>query len=161
MFTKMRNRLQQFLNAEQLSPARLSDIIGIQRSGMSHILSGRNKPSFDFIQKLLLKFPTLNSEWLITGKGKMYKESLAINHQNYQNPVLPVVDEIAETHPEPKEIQQDSGLFGNPELSENSIIGSKKEDVHNNSKQIVKMILIYSDGTFSDFRHEDRLYPAD
>jgi transcriptional regulator with XRE-family HTH domain len=153
----MRNRLQQFLNAEQLSPARLSDIIGIQRSGMSHILSGRNKPSFDFIQKLMLKFPALNSEWLITGKGKMYKESQVINQPNYQNPVLPVVDEIVETHPEPKEIQQDRGLFENPELSENSIIGSAKEDVCNNSKQIVKMILIYSDGTFSDFRHKDRL----
>lgn len=153
----MRNRLQQFLNAEQLSPARLSDIIGIQRSGMSHILSGRNKPSFDFIQKLMLKFPALNSEWLITGKGKMYKESQVINQPNYQNAVLPVVDEIVETHPEPKEIQQDRGLFENPELTENSIIGSAKEDVCNNSKQIVKMILIYSDGTFSDFRHKDRL----
>lgn len=161
MFTKMRSRLQQFLNAEQLSPARLSDIIGIQRSGMSHILSGRNKPSFDFIQKLLLKFPTLNSEWLITGKGKMYKESLAINNPTYQNSVLSVVEKIVETHPEPKEIQQDRVLFKNPELSENSINGSGKEDVRNNSRQIVKMILIYSDGTFSDFRHEDRLYPAD
>ena len=157
----MRNRLQQFLNAEQLSPARLSDIIGIQRSGMSHILSGRNKPSFDFIQKLLLKFPTLNSEWLITGKGKMYKESQVVNHQSYQNLVLPEVDEIAENHQESKEIQQDRRISENSELSENSIIGSEKEEARNNSKQIVKMILIYSDGTFSDFRHEDRLYPAD
>jgi|UPI0003B28CAB hypothetical protein len=156
MFTKMRNRLQQFLNAEQLSPARLSDIIGIQRSGMSHILSGRNKPSFDFIQKLLLKFPALNSEWLITGKGKMYKDNQVVNHQNYTNTVLPEADESVENHQEPKEIQQDRGLFENSELSENSIIGSGKEDVRNNSRQIVKMILIYSDGTFSDFRHEDR-----
>lgn len=156
MFTKMRNRLQQFLNAEQLSPARLSDIIGIQRSGMSHILSGRNKPSFDFIQKLLLKFPALNSEWLITGKGKMYKDNQVVNYQNYTNTVLPEADESVENHQEAKEIQQDRGLFENSELSENSIIGSGKEDVRNNSRQIVKMILIYSDGTFSDFRHEDR-----
>ena len=156
MFTKMRNRLQQFLNAEQLSPARLSDIIGIQRSGMSHILSGRNKPSFDFIQKLLLKFPTLNSEWLITGKGKMYKDNQVVNHQNYTNTVLPETGESVENHQETKEIQQDRGIFETSELSENSIIGSGKEDVRNNSRQIVKMILIYSDGTFSDFRHEDR-----
>ena len=152
----MRNRLQQFLNAEQLSPARLSDIIGIQRSGMSHILSGRNKPSFDFIQKLLLKFPTLNSEWLITGKGKMYKDNQAVNYQNYTNTVLPETGESVENHQETKEIQQDRGLFETSELSENSIIGSGKEDVRNYSRQIVKMILIYSDGTFSDFRHEDR-----
>ena len=71
----MKERLQQFLNSEQLTSSKLSDILGIQRSGMSHILSGRNKPSFDFIQKLLLKFPSLNAEWLITGKGNMYKEN--------------------------------------------------------------------------------------
>ena len=46
----MKSRLQQFLEVEQLSPARLSEIMGIQRSGLSHILSGRNKPGFDFIQ---------------------------------------------------------------------------------------------------------------
>src|SRR5574344_836187 len=71
----MKSRLQQFLEVEQLSPAKLADIIGIQRSGLSHILSGRNKPGFDFIQKLLIKFPALNAEWLITGRGKIYKES--------------------------------------------------------------------------------------
>ena len=70
----MQDRLQQFLQLEQLTPARLSDIIGVQRSGLSHILSGRNKPGFDFIQRLLTKFPTLSADWLITGKGKMYKE---------------------------------------------------------------------------------------
>ena len=50
----MRTRLQQFLQAENLSPSRFADQIGIQRSGMSHILSGRNKPGFDFIEKILL-----------------------------------------------------------------------------------------------------------
>ena len=71
----MNNRLQLILKLENLSPARLADMIGIQRSGLSHILSGRNKPSFEFINKLLLKFPDINAEWLITGKGKPLKES--------------------------------------------------------------------------------------
>ena len=71
----MNNRLQLILKLENLSPARLADMIGIQRSGLSHILSGRNKPSFEFINKLLLKFPDINAEWLITGKDKPLKES--------------------------------------------------------------------------------------
>lgn len=71
----MNNRLQLILKLENLSPARLSDLMGIQRSGLSHILSGRNKPSFEFINKLLLKFPDINAEWLITGKGKPLKDS--------------------------------------------------------------------------------------
>lgn len=70
----MNTRLQQFLDLENLSPARLADIIGVQRSGLSHILSGRNKPSFDFIRRILVKFPRINADWLITGKGKPYKD---------------------------------------------------------------------------------------
>ena len=70
----MNERLQQFLTLENLSPARLADILGVQRSGMSHILSGRNKPGYDFIFKLCTKFPDLNANWFITGKGKPYKD---------------------------------------------------------------------------------------
>ncbi len=70
----MNRRLQQFLDLENLSPARLADMLGVQRSGVSHILSGRNKPGFDFIQKLLTKFPALSADWFLTGKGKPYKE---------------------------------------------------------------------------------------
>ena len=68
----MNTRLQQFLTLENLSPARLADMLGVQRSGMSHLLSGRNKPGYDFILKLCTKFPDLNANWFITGKGKPY-----------------------------------------------------------------------------------------
>ncbi len=71
----MNKRLQQFLDLENLTPARLADILGVQRSGMSHILSGRNKPGFDFIHKLLTKYPNISADWFITGKGKPYKET--------------------------------------------------------------------------------------
>ncbi|MEG0891392.1 MAG: helix-turn-helix transcriptional regulator [Bacteroidales bacterium] len=70
----MNSRLQQFLELENLTPARLADIIGVQRSGLSHILSGRNKPGYEFINRLLIKFPAISADWLLTGKGKPYKE---------------------------------------------------------------------------------------
>jgi len=69
----MNKRLQQILDLEDLTPAKLAERIGVQPSGISHILSGRNKPSYDFINKLLHHFPNINAEWLITGKGKPYK----------------------------------------------------------------------------------------
>lgn len=69
----MNNRLQQFLELENITPARLADTLGVQRSGLSHILSGRNKPGYEFITKLLTKFPHINSDWLLLGKGKPYK----------------------------------------------------------------------------------------
>ena len=79
----MNNRLQQFLTLENLSPARLADMLGIQRSGLSHILSGRNKPGYDFILKLCTKFPHLNANWFITGQGKPYQDSsVTADHQS-------------------------------------------------------------------------------
>ncbi len=71
----MNNRLQQFLELENLTPARLADMLGVQRSGLSHILSGRNKPSYDFLTRILTKFPHISADWLMTGQGKAYKES--------------------------------------------------------------------------------------
>lgn len=82
----MNKRIQQFLELEDLTPAKLAEILGIQRSGLSHILAGRNKPSFDFIERMLTKFPTLSAEWLITGKGKPYKEQNSIFSQQYVQP---------------------------------------------------------------------------
>ena len=65
----MHNRLKQFLTMENISPARFAEELGIQRSGISHLLSGRNKPSFEFLQKMMSAYPDLNAEWLILGKA--------------------------------------------------------------------------------------------
>ncbi len=69
----MNQRLQQFLFAENISQAQFAETINVARASVSHILSGRNKPGFDFISGMVAKYPNLNVEWLITGKGKMYK----------------------------------------------------------------------------------------
>ncbi len=70
----MKERLIQLLDLEQLTPSKFADIIGVQRSSVSHVISGRNNPSFDFIQKTLTAFPGLNAEWLIVGQGSMYDQ---------------------------------------------------------------------------------------
>ncbi len=69
----MEDRLLKLLDTEQLTSAKFADAIGVQRSSVSHILSGRNKPSFDFLQKTLKAFPMLNADWLILGEGNMYE----------------------------------------------------------------------------------------
>lgn len=69
----MRERLIKFLEHENINPAKFADSIGVQRSSISHILSGRNNPSYEFIQKILNKYKYLNAEWLIMGTGVMIK----------------------------------------------------------------------------------------
>ena len=70
----MEERLKLFLAMEGLSPSQFADKLGVQRSGVSHLLSGRNKPSFEFISRMLATYPRLNPDWLIMGTGKAYRD---------------------------------------------------------------------------------------
>lgn len=71
----MNTRLKQFLAAENITQAHFADTLNVVRASVSHVLSGRNNPSFDFIKAIMLNYPRLNIEWLMFGKGKMYKET--------------------------------------------------------------------------------------
>lgn len=67
----MLERISQILKTKKLSASQFAVSIGVQPSSVSHVLSGRNKPSLDFITKILSTYPEINAEWLITGKGEI------------------------------------------------------------------------------------------
>ena len=71
----MNIRISQFLNAENITQAQFADTIGVARASISHIIAGRNKPSYDFITSVLKHYPRLNPYWLMLGKGRMYIDS--------------------------------------------------------------------------------------
>lgn len=71
----MNTRLKQFIAAENITQAQFADTINVVRASVSHILAGRNKPSYEFICGLMRHYPNLNIEWLMFGKGKMYKDA--------------------------------------------------------------------------------------
>ncbi len=120
----MNKRLQQFIAAENLSQSQFADAIGVARASVSHILAGRNKPGFDFIVSMSSHYPTLNLEWLINGKGRMYKsdnnspavqsttETVADNSQVFEDPredEIPtegLFDTDAFVSPEPEQVQE-------------------------------------------------------
>ena len=70
----MNRRLLQFLQAQDITQTQFADTLAVARGSVSHILSGRNKPGYDFLESLLLHYPELNLDWLLTGKGSMYRE---------------------------------------------------------------------------------------
>ena len=89
----MEQRLQLFLQMEQLTQSQFADKMGIQRSGVTHLLSGRNKPSYEFITRMLQAYPSLNAEWLLLGKGKPYKDSSVVpDIQTIEEPEAPLPD---------------------------------------------------------------------
>ncbi len=64
----IQNRLHLILKMHNITASSFADTIGVQRSNVSHVLGGRNKPSLDFLEKTLNSFPRVNASWLITGK---------------------------------------------------------------------------------------------
>ena len=68
-------RLKKVMDFHQLSASMFADKVGVQRSSISHILSGRNKPSLDFILKVTAEFDDVDMYWLLNGKGSFPKNT--------------------------------------------------------------------------------------
>ena len=71
----MEERIKKFMEYKGISPSEFADSIGVQRSNVTHVLKNRNKPSFQFIEKMLQIYPELNAKWLLLGKGNMIENS--------------------------------------------------------------------------------------
>lgn len=74
----MVNRINLLLQAKNITARQFAEEIGIQPSGMSHILSGRNNPSLDFVMKVVRRYPEIDINWLMFGKGEMYESGKGV-----------------------------------------------------------------------------------
>ena len=68
----LQDRIIILLKELKLNHSQFADEIGVQRSSISHVLPGRNKPSFEFLQKLFQAYPQINADWLIIGREPMF-----------------------------------------------------------------------------------------
>lgn len=71
----IQNRIALIISTKGMTNAEFAEAINVQPSNISHIMSGRNKPSLDLVMKILKKFPEVRTEWLLNGRGAMNKES--------------------------------------------------------------------------------------
>lgn len=145
----MQNRLQKLLDSEQLAPAKFAEILGVQRSAISHIITGRNNPSFDLISKIISKFPALNSDWLITGKGNMYKTVVQGSLFDFDTPKK---DELPDKTTSAKTAEQllDTDVKESVESSKNTVDTSV--NYRTTTQRMVKRIVVfYTDNTFEEF----------
>ena len=70
----MIERIKKLIKYKKLNSSQFAEAIGVQRSSISHILSGRNNPSLDFVLKIIETFPEIETEWLLFGNGEMLKK---------------------------------------------------------------------------------------
>lgn len=127
----MNTRLEQFLAAENITQSQFADNLGVARGSISHLLGGRNKPSYDFIESLARCYPELNLEWLITGSGSMYKKPK--NSQNFAEGTL-------------------FGAENEPQIK--TVTSNKKAQPIKGQRSIVKVMVFYDDGTFEELNRE-------
>ena len=155
----MNTRLKQFLAAENISQSQFADTIKVVRASVSHVLSGRNKPGYDFIAAIMGAYPHLNIEWLMLGKGKMYKTASTSEETSPKSPAsgneIPLLFEYEDLPPaeELPEIPQ-LGTFTVPETSApiSTSINSSDNRVQVAVKQrkAAKIVVFFDDGTFQE-----------
>ncbi len=102
-------RVKKIMEDNGLSSSQMADKIGVQRSAISHVLSGRNKPSLDFILKVLESFADVSSEWLLRGQ----KTGVSSGQKQTEN----VTDKMANNLPE-KEVEKVLILYSDKTVEE-------------------------------------------
>jgi transcriptional regulator with XRE-family HTH domain len=141
----MKERLLEFLKNENKSSAQLAEEIGVQASGISHILSGRNNPSLDFVLKMLEKYEFLSTEWLLFGKGLMYKEGRLQNLFDYE-----IADTIVNDRMQNKNMQIRNEIDFKDVIDDKPLTSSAQSDFKAIS-DVVKIVWFYQNNSFEEF----------
>jgi transcriptional regulator with XRE-family HTH domain len=159
----MEERIRKFMEYKGISASELADSIGVQRSNVTHVLKARNKPSFQFIEKMLQIYPDLNAKWLLLGTGNMVDVPVKSNtlFDQLTEPVnIPV--QVPEKSEEPKRVDStvnkdemidDTKLQSNiqeiqtPSEKKDSY-DALKDQFFSSEKQIERMIVFFTDQTF-------------
>ncbi|MFC5408271.1 helix-turn-helix transcriptional regulator [Larkinella bovis] len=129
------DKIKQFLKDRNLTPSYFADEIGVQRSSISHILSGRNRPSFDIIQKIIRRFPELGYDWILEDESQPFTTV---------NPRTPeTAQPITRKPAQQPEILAEKPLQGS---AVQSAVAKNKEE-----KTIERILIFYTDGTFREY----------
>ncbi|MGW9686178.1 helix-turn-helix transcriptional regulator [Flagellimonas sp. 2504JD1-5] len=116
-------RIRTIINHYGLTVSTFADKIGVQRSSISHLLNGRNRPSLDFVLKVVQTYPEVNLYWLLNGKGE-----------------FPSKDHLEHPSPIPA-----------PDISKTEERTVQISATEQNQKEPVKIVIFYADGSFESF----------
>jgi transcriptional regulator with XRE-family HTH domain len=118
------------MKLNQMSASAFAEEIGVQRSSVSHVLSGRNKPSLEFIQKVLRTFPKVDANWLVNGSTEVDKDQFDLKVKG-------------ETEIRTK--------AENPKVESSNDNNSEVTNTDNTAQKTIKKVLVfYTDGTFEE-----------
>jgi len=140
-------RLELLMEHFSMNASSFADKIGVQRSSISHLLSGRNKPSLDFVMKIMDLFPEVNLYWILNGKGNLLKDEVDFSEQfkpKDEDDHAPISNQILASE---KNIEKESEVV----ISKNKV--PQLQNLNPNP-DIFKIVIFYKNGTFKDFNPE-------
>lgn len=158
----IKERILLLMNAQGMNPTQFADEIEVQRSSISHILSGRNNPSLDIVTKILKRFKEVDSNWLILGQGSLVSSKNEINID--KSPSLFDEEEILQKIENPsnneyileieeriKDLESIIKVSEKKDITHNTIQGIDQEIKHIvNTREVKKIIIFYNDNTFEE-----------
>lgn len=163
----LNNRIEKIIRYSELSASEFADEIGVQRSNISHILSGRNKPSLDFLMKIKEVFPEINWEWMIEGKGEMTANStpeileskINIDEELAKEEPPTLFFNTTETREEKKPIPREEPIANQKETEPITTDSQRLDNNQNNlsisnksdENSISKIVIFYKNGKFEMF----------
>ncbi len=133
-------RVQFILKHYNLTAGSFADKMGIQKSSISHLLSGRNKPSFQFLSKLVKAFPEINLNWFITGDGDIFNQT----EQNIEYANLKHLDKQPEKLDRRVENEISANNMEQKALEPNKLV----DETGSNANMVENIIMVYANDTF-------------
>jgi transcriptional regulator with XRE-family HTH domain len=141
----MKERIIDFLKSENKSSAQFALEIGVQPSSISHIISGRNNPSLDFIMKMLSKYPELSADWLLFGKGNMIKkDTFGDLFDTQPGPDVTLSNKVSDDQFIEKDRVNEKAIENEPSVTGKII-------TEGNTGKIRKIICFYDSNTFTEY----------
>jgi transcriptional regulator with XRE-family HTH domain len=160
-----RERIELLMKCYELTPSQFADRTGIQRASVSHIISGRNKPSLEILQKIYEAFPELDIKWLMTGKGDepsspvsasalLAEDAARANtlfSQQYEHnePVAPITAQ-PKVVAEPQRSLSKTPVVSKPavERQQRRMASTRASQTASVDKKIKEIRIFYTDGTY-------------
>lgn len=146
-------RLEIILDYYSLNASSFADKIGVQRSSLSHLLSGRNKPSLDFILKILEVFPDVDLYWILNGKGNFPKNSQqsVIKENNVEQVVKQNIPTPSSAEIIPENLFSEIKILNPIPALETKKIENQNSSKESDSNEIDKIVIFYKNGTFKSY----------
>ena len=148
----MKDRILQIMQKEGLSNVEFAEKLGISTSSLSHIFSGRNKPSLEVVMRIHKACPYINLNWLLYGDGEMEETTSSISHVDLFTQ-MPENREIPAEEPAGADFRKENPS-GSPVYAPKEIVREEVKYIEKPHPKITEIRIFFDNGTYEVFKPE-------